>query len=112
MVTAETAVVLPVLLLLTMVAVGAVAVAQFRVRCSDAAMLAARAIARGDEPAAGRLAERAAGRSVRLTSSVDGPDTVVTARLNVQPVGWLPAFTLRESATVATEPATSAVRGG
>lgn len=98
---------LPVLVLLALVAVTAVGVAQARVRCADAAELAARAVARGDSGNAELLARRAAGGSVRISSTVTGADTTVTARLSLRPVGWLGSLTIVEAATVATEPAVS-----
>jgi Flp pilus assembly protein TadG len=107
MVTAETAVVLPVLVLLALVAVTAVAVAQARVRCADAAQVAARAVARGDTMDAESLARRAAGDRVRITTSTTSADTTVTARLPLQPIGWIAAVTIVETATVATEPSTT-----
>jgi Flp pilus assembly protein TadG len=106
MVTAETAMVLPVLVLLSLVGVAAVGVAQARVRCADAAMVAARAVARGDPTAADSLARAAAGPAVRLATSALGDDTVVTARLSLRPLHWLGSVTIVETATVATEPVT------
>jgi Flp pilus assembly protein TadG len=105
MVTAETAVVLPVLVLLSLVGVAAVGVAQARVRCADAALVAARAVARGDPAAAAPLARAAAGPAVRLATSVTGEDTVVTARLPLRRLHWLGSVTIVETATVPTEPA-------
>lgn len=107
MVTAETAVVLPVLVLLALTGVAAVSVAQARVRCADAAQVAARAIARGDPAAADSLAHRAAGAAVRISAEVNGEDTVVTARLPMRPVSWLGSVTVVETATVATEPSSA-----
>jgi Flp pilus assembly protein TadG len=104
MVTAETAMVLPVLVLLVLAGVAAVGVAQARVRCADAALVAARAVARGDPVAADSLARRAAGSGVRISTSAVGEDTVVTARLPLRPVSWLGSVTIVETATVATEP--------
>ena len=105
MVTAETAVVLPVLVLLALVAVTMIALVEARVRCADAAELAARALARGDRGSADLLARRAAGGSVRISTAVTGSDTTVTARLKLRPIHWLGGVTIVESATVATEPA-------
>ncbi len=51
MVTAETAVVLPVLLVVLAAAVFVLACVSAQLRCADAAHLAARAAARGDAPA-------------------------------------------------------------
>ena len=105
MVTAEAALVLPILVLFALVGVAAVGVGQARVRCADAAREAARATARGDPGAAGRLAAVAAGRPVVVTSTAAGSDTVVTVRLELRPVSWLGPITISETATVATEPA-------
>ncbi len=107
MVTAETAMVLPVLVLLSLVGVAAIGVGQARLRCADAAREAARAIARGDPAAAPALARAAAGRSVTLSSSADGPDTAVTVRLQVRPAHWLGSITITETAVAATEPGTA-----
>jgi Flp pilus assembly protein TadG len=106
MVTAETAVVLPVLVMLALAAITMVVVAQARVRCADAAQVAARAVARGDTPNAEALARRAAGGAVRIATSATGADTTVTVRLPLRPISWLAAVTVVETATVATEPST------
>lgn len=105
MVTAETAVVLPVLVLFALTGVAAVGVAQARLRCSDAAREAARALARGDPASAAALASAAAGRPVTMSSSAEGGDTAVTVRLQLRPVSWLAAIDITETAVVATEPA-------
>ena len=84
MVTAETAIVLPVLLLVLAGAVAAITVIGAQLRCVDAAREGARAAARGEAPArvhalAGQVAP--AGAVVRVAPA--GPDTVsvtVTAR--------------------------------
>lgn len=106
MVTAETAMVLPVLVLLAMVGVAAVGVGQARVRCADAAREAARAIARGDSVATAGQARAAAGRPVTVQVSSAGPgDTAVTVRLQLRPVSWLSPIWVTETAVVADEPA-------
>ena len=104
MVTAETAMTLPVLVLLTLAGVAAVGVEQSRVRCADAAREAARAVARGDPNAASGLARAAADRPVTVSSAASGSDTAVTVRLQVRPVSWLPPVAITETAVVATEP--------
>jgi Flp pilus assembly protein TadG len=105
MVTAETAMTLPVLAMLALVGVAAVGVGQARVRCADAAREAARAIARGDRSSATARAEAAAGRPVAVLSSGSSPaDTTVTVQLQVHPVSWLPPVVITETAVVATEP--------
>ena len=104
MVTAETAMVLPVLVLLTMAGVVAVGVGQARVRCADAAGEAARAVARGDPAAAAARARAAAGAPVALSIGRAASDTRVTARMTLRPVSWLPSVAVVETAVVATEP--------
>jgi len=106
MVTAETAMVLPVLVLLTMAGVLAVGVGQARVRCADAAGEAARAVARGDSAAAAGRARAVAGTAVALSIGRSAEDTRVTARLALRPVSWLPSVAVVETAVVATEPGT------
>lgn len=105
MVTAETAMVLPILVLFALIGVSAVGVVQARLRCADAAREAARAVARGDPGAAEAWARAAAGRPVGIITSVNGEDTKVTVRLAVRPLGWLGPFTVTETAVTATEPA-------
>ena len=105
MVTAELAACLPVLVLVLAVALSAVAVVGARVRLQDAAREAARAAARGDSAAAGRLAaEVAPGSSLQLANSA--AQVTATVREQVHPLaGWLPALTITERAVAATEPA-------
>ncbi|HEV2885837.1 MAG TPA: TadE family type IV pilus minor pilin [Jatrophihabitans sp.] len=104
MVTAETAMSLPVLALVTVVGVVAVGVGQARVRCADAAGEAARAVARGDPAAAAERARAAAGAPVALSIGSSASDTRVTARMVLRPVRWLPPVAITETAVVATEP--------
>jgi hypothetical protein len=104
MVTAETAVSLPVLTLLTVAGVLAIGVGQARVRCADAAGEAARAVARGDPAAAAERARAAAGRPVALGVAASASDTRVSVRLTLRPVSWLPPVSITETAVVATEP--------
>jgi len=105
MVTVETAMVLPLLVLFALVGVAMIGMAQARLRCADAAEQAARQLARGDPGEASRLASVVAGRPVRLSSSRNGPDTVVILRAELRPLHWLASVAIFESATVATEPA-------
>jgi Flp pilus assembly protein TadG len=104
MVTVETAMVLPLLVLFALVGVVMIGLAQARLQCADAAGQAARQLARGDPSEAARLASVVAGRPVRLSSTRSGPDTVVTLRAELHPLHWLAAVAISESATVATEP--------
>lgn len=107
MVTAETAMSLPVLVLLTLVGVAAVGVGQARVRCADAAGEAARAVARGDPGVAADRARAAAGGPVSLSVASSASDTRVSVRLAFRPVSWLAPVSITETAVVATEPGVS-----
>ncbi|RBY94943.1 pilus assembly protein TadE [Blastococcus sp. TBT05-19] len=112
MVTAETAVVLPVLMLVLVGAVAAVTVVGAQLRCVDAAREGARAAARGEEVAtvvdrAGRAAP--AGARTEVTST-DG-DVWVTVTADISPLGPLPwRITVEADAVAAREP--GAVPGG
>ena len=87
-VTAETAVLLPVLLVVLAAAISVLACVAAQLRCVDAARSAARVAARGDAPDLVRgTAERLAppGATVSLVSTVDTVEVVVSAR--VRPLG-------------------------
>ena len=91
MVTAETAVVLPVLLFVLAGAVAAVVVVGAQLRCVDAAREGARAAARGDSAAeVARVADGAApdGAAVQFAGSGESVEVTVTAM--VSPLGPLP----------------------
>ncbi|MGY1855130.1 TadE family type IV pilus minor pilin [Modestobacter sp. SYSU DS0290] len=107
MVTAETAVVLPVLLFVLAGAVAAVVVVAGQLRCVDAAREGARAASRG-EPAVvvQRIAGAAApdGAVVGVGSSGDAVTVTVTAV--VAPLGPVPwRVTVTATATAVVEPA-------
>ena len=111
MVTAETAVVLPVLLLVLAGAVAAVVVVGAQLRCVDAAREGARAAARG-EPAGtvSSLAGQAAPDGARVATETDGDRVTVTVSVRVQPLGPVPlAVTVSSAATALVEPAAGAV---
>ena len=104
-VTAETAMVLPVLALLLAVALWSIAVAAAQLRCIDAARDAARAVARGESDSlATAVAEAAApaGASVDVRHDGNNVVVVVTARVGGGNgvLGVIPAPTV--SATAAT----------
>jgi Flp pilus assembly protein TadG len=104
MATAELAACLPVLVLLLAFMVSVATVGSAAVRAQDAAREAARAAARGDLAAAGRLA-RAAAPGAGLSISSSGGD--VTAVVELRPhllVPWLPAVTVTGRAVAAAEP--------
>jgi Flp pilus assembly protein TadG len=102
MVTAETAVVLPVLLLVLLCAVAAVTVVGAQLRCVDAAREGARAAARGEADAvvaelAGRVAPDGATTEVRA----DGDRVRVTVSVELAPLGPVPLRTRVQAEAVA-----------
>ena len=108
MVTAETAVVLPVLLVVLAAAIWVLASVAGQLRCVDAARVGARAAARGDvtqdvTAAAARVAP--AGAQVRVVRS--GDEVTVEVAAQVQPFGAalsrLPATSVRAEATAVVE---------
>ena len=108
MVTAETAVVLPVLLMVLAGAVAAVVVVGAQLRCVDAAREGARAAARGEAPGVVvDLAGRAApdGATVGVGGGADQVSVTVSA--TVAPLGPLPwRIEVTATATGVREPAT------
>jgi Flp pilus assembly protein TadG len=91
MVTAETAVVLPVLLLVLAGAVAAVTVVGAQLRCVDAAREGARAAARGEDAGlVTALAGRAAPEGAAVAVAVDGATVTVTVTAEVAPLGPVP----------------------
>ena len=106
MVTAETAVVLPVLLLVLAAAVAAVTVVGAQLRCVDAAREGARAAARGEEVAAVQeLVARAAPEGA-VTDVTTGPEEVrVTVTARITPLGPIPLrITVSAEAVALLEP--------
>lgn len=114
MVTAETAVVLPVLLLVLAGAVAAMIAVGAQLRCVDAAREGARSAARG-EPAAAVTSVAAqvapAGAVIGIRSGGDRMDVTVSVR--VRPLGPLP-ISVRVSASAAAqrEPTGTGTPGG
>jgi Flp pilus assembly protein TadG len=109
MVTAETAVVLPVLLLVLAGAVAAVTVVGAQMRCVDAAREAARAAARGEEPAVVyAIASRAAPSGAVTGVVADGDEVRVTVSAEIAPLGPVPLrVTVRATAVARREPGTA-----
>lgn len=92
-VTAETAVVLPILVIFTVGLVWLVSLGLAEVRSLDAAREAARVVARGDPVGSARaLASRVAPDSSTTTVTHDGGSVVVTVRSPVRGPGGLFAF--------------------
>jgi Flp pilus assembly protein TadG len=99
MVTAETAVVLPVLLLVLAGAVAAVTVVGAQLRCVDAAREGARAAARGETAAAvSRVTADTAPPGAVTAVADDGEDIRVTVSAEIAPLGPVP-LQVRVSAT-------------
>ena len=91
MVTAETAVVLPVLLLVLAGAVAALTVVGAQLRCVDAAREGARAAARGDDVAVARtLARQEAPDGMAVSVTLDGEDVRVVVSGRVPVLGPVP----------------------
>jgi len=107
MVTAETAVVLPVLLVVLAGVVAAVVVVGAQLRCVDAAREGARAAARGEEPAAvAELAGRAAPDGAVVTVAGD-EEVRVAVSARIAPLGPVPLWiTVSAEAVALREPGT------
>lgn len=91
MVTAEAAVVLPVLVLVLAAAVGALTVVGGDLRCVDAAREGVRAAARGETVASvRRLVEKAAPSGASASVVSGGAVVTVTVTAAVHPLGALP----------------------
>lgn len=108
MVTAEAAVVIPLLLLVTVVCGWVVAIAAAQVRVIDAAREGARLAGRGEPPAVVQAAIERAGPNGTTAQISPGTDTVtvrVTAQVEpgVPLLDLLPAVTLDSSATSVSE---------
>jgi len=107
-VTAETAVVLPALLLVLAMAVWVLAAVGTQLRCTDAAGVAARAAARGDSRGQVRLAGAAVAPAGSVIDVVTTTSTVeVRVRARVRPfgsaLGALPAIEVSGRAVAALE---------
>jgi hypothetical protein len=91
MVTAETAVVLPVLLLVLAGAVAVILVLAAQLRCVDAAREGARAAARGeDAEAVARIVREAGPDDARVSVSAGDRDVHVEVVADVAPLGPVP----------------------
>jgi hypothetical protein len=109
-VTAEAAVVMPVLLLFTLGLVWLVSVGATQVRALDAARETARAVARGDDRDASiGLGRRVATPGARITVADEGETVRVTVDAPVSGpggiFGMLPGYHARATAVAAEEPA-------
>jgi len=108
MVTAETAVVLPVLLLVLAGAVAAVTVVGGQLRCVDAAREGARAAARGETTAVVEaLVSRTAPDGATASVSLGEQDVRVTVSARIAALGAVPLrLTVSAEAVAAREPGT------
>lgn len=110
MVTAEFAVVLPAVVLVLALSLGAMGLALDQIRCVDAARAGARAASRGDSYAAVTQVARRAGPSQALVSMATSSDLVQVSVVSRPRVaaglmpGWLHAGS---TASAAREPADS-----
>jgi Flp pilus assembly protein TadG len=113
MVTAETAVVLPVLLVVLAAAVAAVTVVGAQMRCADAAREGARAAARGEDPGTvTALVRRVAPEGARIEVAEGGGRVRVTVSARVVPLGPLPvAVRVNADAVALPEPGSAGEPG-
>ena len=107
-VTAETAVLLPVLLVVLAAAIGVLACVAAQLRCVDAARGAARAAARGDDPSVVRCTgQRLAPPGARVVQSSSGDTVEIVITAQVRPfgaaLGLLPAVAVSGRAVAAVE---------
>jgi hypothetical protein len=108
MVTAETAVVLPIVAAFVLVLLWLISTLVTEVRLVDAARDAARGLARGDDEAAvrARLADTGPA-GTQLTVVHDGADVTAGVSVSAEPPGWLlvplPAIALHASASTQAE---------
>ena len=103
-VTAEAAVVLPVLLVVLALLVGVVVAVGDQLRLVDAARTGARLAARGETSAVTRdAAEQIAPHGATVAVTRVGDDVEVTVRVTIRPTHWLPALHLTAHATAPLE---------
>lgn len=107
-VTAETAVVLPALMVMLAAALWMLAAAGARIECIDAARAGARAAARGEAPEAVRsMTRRVAPEGAQVVLRRTGEMVRVSVRADVRPVGsvatGLPTLSVEGSATADIE---------
>lgn len=109
MVTAETALALSGLVVVTLAMVWVVSVVALQARCTDAARDAARAVARGESLAVSReIGRRSAPAGSTILTRVQGDLATVEVDVDAGPpwpaLAHLPPVTLRARAVVALEP--------
>ncbi|MGI5165999.1 TadE family type IV pilus minor pilin [Spirillospora sp. CA-253888] len=107
MVTAEIALALPVLVLITTVCLWGVSVASVHLACADAARSGARAAARGEALTAVRafVAEAVpAGATITVHRDAETSRVEITTRVRAPVAAGLPPLTVHAQAIAATEP--------
>ncbi|MDL4818221.1 TadE family type IV pilus minor pilin [Actinomadura opuntiae] len=107
MVTAEIALALPSLVLVTAIALWGVAVASAQLTCTDAARTGARAAARGESLTAVReLVVKAvpSGATVKVQRDAATVQVDVSAQVEAPAASRLPALTIHAHVAAATEP--------
>jgi len=101
-VAAELAVAFPVVVLLLLAGVTALAALTAKVRCADAAGVAARAAARGESGPS--LGSHAAPEGATISVQRDGDLVRATVRVRVRAARLLPSFEVEERAVAMAEP--------
>lgn len=107
-VTAEVALVLPVLLVVVLLGLWAVGAVITNIRCIDAARDTARAVARGESPeAAQRIGQRSAPEDAAIKITQEGNDihVAVTASHDWPLLNGLLSLPAKADATIQSEPA-------
>jgi len=109
-VTAETALVIPVLVLLTAVLAWMVGIGVAQVRAVDAARETARSLARGDDQSASvEIGRRVAPDGATIDVRAEGDEVVVTVRAEIggpgRLFGLLPGHSVEAEAVAVREPA-------
>lgn len=105
-VTAETAVVLPALVVVLVLCLWSVTVVGQQLQCIDAARTGARALARGEPAALARAAaERAAPKGARVTMRTEGGLAVVEVHVSAGLPGAGPGLDIGSRAVAAVEDA-------
>lgn len=104
MVTVETAILLPALLMVLALAVGALTTVGAQLQLVDAARQSARLAARGESTdVVEEVGERAGPRGTRVTLRRDGSTLTVTAKATTKPLGLLPGIALQAKAVAESE---------
>ncbi|WP_176611599.1 TadE family type IV pilus minor pilin [Actinomadura sp. WMMB 499] len=105
MATAEIAVALPSLVLVTAIVLWGMTAVATQLTCNDAARTGARAAARGEPlPAVREMVAQAVPEGATVKVTRDAATVHVDVSVHVEPPAGLPALTVRAHAATATEP--------